>query len=165
MNHLNKQSQKHKIWKEKLNELLKGKSSVVVIGIGNLEIPKDSHPYYLIKKLKSLNSPSFLAIWAGVAPENFTGLIRKQFPELVLLVDTFLTVEELPKVFLMEANKVSLSTFLPSTHTISLELLVKFITHSIHTSVYLFGISSEITGLELEEVCSDFIKILASLYP
>jgi hydrogenase 3 maturation protease len=56
----------------------------MLLGIGNTDLGDDGVGVYVAE---TLASPDWTCVDCGTVPENFTGLVRKHHPELLLLVD------------------------------------------------------------------------------
>ena len=79
-----------------------------------------------------------LAIQGGPAPENFTGLLRRFEPDLVLMVDAALMELEPAKTGWLRWQDTS--GFSASTHTLPLHLLAGYLTAELNCEVALLGI-------------------------
>ncbi len=80
----------------------------------------------------------FLVLEAGPAPENFTGLLRRFRPDLVVLLDSALMGEAPGAVRWLDWQETeSLSA---STHTLPLHILVSYLTAELGCAAGLIGI-------------------------
>jgi hydrogenase 3 maturation protease len=84
-----------------------------------------------------------LAIEAGPAPENFTSVLRRFQPDLVLLLDSALMGEKPGAVRWLDPEQTE--GFSASTHTLPLHILVSYLTMELGCSIGILGIQPEQT--------------------
>ncbi len=84
-----------------------------------------------------------LAIEAGPAPENFTSVLRRFQPDLVLLLDSALMGEQPGSVRWLDAQQAE--GFSASTHTLPLNILFAYLASELGCSIGLIGIQPEQT--------------------
>lgn len=100
---------------------------VAIVGIGNELSGDDAVGVLIARELASRigPQPDRLVLDAGTAPENFTGLLRRFRPDLVLLVDAaHLSAEPGTAVWLDWEQTDGLSG---STHTLPPSVLAQFL--------------------------------------
>ncbi len=116
-----------------------------VVGIGHELRSDDAAGIAIAEQLQPLAKSSLLVIKAGSAPENYTGLIRRYAPDLVLLVDAA-QLGEIPGSvrWLPWQETAGLSA---STHTLPLYLLSRFLTNELGCEVALIGIQPAELGV------------------
>ena len=120
-----------------LKNILKGK--VVILCIGNAERGDDGAGPRLASMIKG--KAPYEVIDAGIAPENWTGVITKLNPDTVIMVDA-VDFEGKPgemKIFKGEdirSGKIS-------THDVSLKLLTEYFKESIKADIYVLGIKPQ----------------------
>ncbi len=123
---------------------------IAVMGIGNELRGDDAAGLYIARGLLEKQSTNeseragtliFMAIEAGPAPENYTHLLRSFQPDLVLLADAANMDEEPGTVRLIGLEEIA--TITPSTHSLPLDLLVRYLTSEIGCQVLLIGIQPE----------------------
>jgi len=116
----------------------------VVLCIGNRDGGDDAIGPFIADKLKDYESKEVICIDAGIAPENFTDVVKKHHPERLIIVDA---VE-------MNLNPGEIRTVPPenigvmhiSTHGIPLSVLIKYFKQYVETIV-LIGIQpSQMSG-------------------
>jgi len=73
--------------------------------------------------------PAVLFIEGGTAPENFTGVVRKFHPQLVVIVDAAMMETPAGQMALLDPSEIS--GISASTHTFPLSLLASFLEHEI----------------------------------
>jgi hydrogenase maturation protease len=82
--------------------------------------------------------PNIIVIDAGVAPENFTGVIRRFKPEIVLLIDAA-QMDEIPgAVAWLDWRETSGMS--AATHGLPPYMLAQYLTSEVGCDVYLIGI-------------------------
>jgi hydrogenase 3 maturation protease len=126
-----------------LEEELSGWKQVVILGIGNEFSGDDSLGFQAARKLKrALSNMSRVEVLAvGVAPENFTGLLRKLSPSHVVLIDAAEMGEIAGKIELIEPHRIEKR--MPSTHTMPLYMLAEYLEHELGAKVLILGIQPE----------------------
>jgi hydrogenase maturation protease HycI len=144
---------------------------LAVLGIGHELYGDDAVGVWLAGRLNTLaaGNEKLLAIQGGPAPENFTGVLRKFKPDLVLLVDAALMDLEPGMIGWLDWRDTS--GFSASTHTLPLNIMASYITMEFNCEVALLGIqpaqtkvgaplSSEVQ-MAAEGVARDIAEILA----
>jgi hydrogenase 3 maturation protease len=116
---------------------------VAVVGIGNELSGDDAAGIAVARALGSKIrnhpvAPSFCIIEAGMAPENFTGTLRRFRPDLVVLVDAAQMDQAPGTVRWFDAE--SAAGFSASTHTLPLNLFALYLQSEIGCEVKLLGI-------------------------
>jgi len=124
---------------DKLEEELSGWKQLVILGVGNEFGGDDSLGLSASRKLKeALTGISGVEVLAvGNAPENFTGLIRRLSPSHILLIDAAEMGETAGTIKLVEAHQIE--GMMPSTHTLSLSMLVKYLEQELGSKVLILG--------------------------
>ncbi len=84
-----------------------------------------------------------LVLEAGPAPENFTSVLRRFQPDLVLLLDSALMGDEPGAVRWLDPEQTE--GFSASTHTLPLHILVSYLTAEMGCSIGIIGIQPEQT--------------------
>ena len=109
----------------------------------------------------------FLVIEAGLAPENFSGNLRRFEPDLVLLVDAAQMNETPGTIRWLDWQETSgLSA---STHTLPPYILSKYLTHELKCQVALLGIQPENMDFgaplsaRVSEAVESIVKAISSL--
>ena len=126
-----------------LEEKLSGWKQIVILGIGNEFSGDDSLGFQAAQKLKrALSNISKVEVLAvGVAPENFTGLLRKLSPSHVVLIDAAEMGEIAGKIELIEPHRIEKR--MPSTHTMPLYMLTEYLEQELGARVLILGIQPE----------------------
>ena len=153
-------------------------SRVAVLGIGNELSGDDGAGVKITEGLKSYqkdpatreSTATRLIISAGLAPENFTGQLRRFRPDMVILIDAADLGSAPGKVvWLSWKDTVGMSW---STHSLPLSILAQYLVAEIGCGVYLLGIQVSSNGfgealtLPVVEAVDDVVQGLgAILFP
>jgi hydrogenase 3 maturation protease len=118
---------------------------VALLGIGHPLYGDDAVGVWLSNHLRDRKNAGdrFLAVDAGPAPENFTGLLRRFKPDLVLLADAALM--DLEPGMIGWLSWQDSTGFSASTHTLPLHILASYLTSDLGCEVALIGIQPETT--------------------
>jgi hydrogenase 3 maturation protease len=125
-------------WRARLAEIVGLTEKIVLLGVGNELMADDGAGCLVARRLQERLAEKTLprrvhAVDAGTAPENFTGLIRREDPDLVLLVDAA-DFGWLPgAITLIEHGQFESS--LPSTHSLPLSSMVRYLEETTRASV------------------------------
>jgi hydrogenase 3 maturation protease len=150
-------------WSEPLAKILKPNPAhhqpeirLAVVGIGNELNGDDAAGVLVVRALRALlsNQPQFLLIEGGVAPEAFSGPLRRFAPDWVLLVDAAEMGEAAGHVAWVDwrlADGLS-----ATTHTLPPTMLAQFLMAELGCQVALIGIQPE--GLELDTGLSKAVE-------
>ena len=109
----------------------------VILCIGNREGGDDAVGPYIADKLMKYGSKNLIIIDAGIAPENFTGVVKNHKPDRLIIIDAIemeLNPGEIRKV---PPNRIGVMHV--STHGIPLSVLIKYFSQYID-SITLLGI-------------------------
>nr|MDO8100259.1 hydrogenase maturation peptidase HycI [Candidatus Njordarchaeota archaeon] len=131
---------------------LKGFSRLLILGVGNHLKGDDAAGIEFARQLKRQVgfSSKINIIEAGLAPENFTWVIRKFHPSHILIVDA--AQMGMPPGSMRIVEKGEIAGFSFSTHNLSLSLLVSYIKKEFDSEVVMVGI--EPSNLEFGETIS-----------
>lgn len=130
-----------------LNRLRRAESTprITILGIGNEFRGDDAAGVRIVRQLSARiaekEQPGLLLLEAGIAPENFSGPLRKFSPHLVLLVDAArmgLQPGEIRWLDWREAEGIS-----SSTHTLPPSVLAQYLVNELNCAVVLLGIQPE----------------------
>jgi hydrogenase 3 maturation protease len=120
---------------DKLNQLRR-KEKMVLMGIGNIDRGDDGVGVLLASRLASSNS--IKSIVCEDVPENYTGVVRSENPNVILLLDAVDFGGEPGDVILLEADELTGDRF--STHRPSLKLLMDYLSLETKADTLLLGI-------------------------
>lgn len=126
------------------------KPKLVLLGTGNEFFGDDAAGIYVIRDLKRrfLDSNSILLIEASVAPENFTGPIRKFNPDWVWIIDAADMNLNPGEVDILNLDQIGGVSAL--SHRMPLTLFARYIYETTNAEISFFGIQPEVTGAYLD---------------
>jgi len=124
----------------------------VLLGVGNELQADDAAGLLVIRALTARlgSSPVVLLLEGGVAPENFTGKIRKFAPKRVIIVDAADMDAEAGVVDWVGLDQID--GFSASSHIMPLSVLAKFLSEDMGCLVNVIGIQAQ--TLEMGEAVS-----------
>lgn len=144
---------------------------IAIVGIGNELRGDDSAGLAVARALRPLvaGQDNILVIDAGAAPENFTGLLRRFKPDLILLVDAA-QLNEVPGTihWLDWQETVGMSA---STHTLPLHVLSSYLTAELGCQVAIIGIQAQDSTIgkplstPVAQAVERIVQALSSLKP
>jgi hydrogenase 3 maturation protease len=108
----------------------------VVLCIGNTEGGDDGIGPFIAQRLKNTTS-STLILDAGTVPENFTGRIKQEHPETLILIDA--AEMNLPPGEIRCIPREKIGTMHLSTHGMPLSMLIRYLENDI-PHIFLIGI-------------------------
>ncbi len=119
---------------------------LTILGIGN-ELNGDDAAGVLIVKYLKKKLPifgQFQLIEGSIAPENYSGVIRKFNPDWIWLIDAAVFGENPGCVQLFDPLRIK--TLATNTHRLSPDVLISFLQLDTHAEAFLIGIQPEIVG-------------------
>jgi hydrogenase 3 maturation protease len=157
-------------WKDRLVEFVAAAEKIVLLGAGNDLMADDGAGCLVARRLKKrltgkVPGRSFKVFDAGTAPENFTGLIRREEPDLVLLVDAANFGQRPGAVTVVEHGHFESS--LPSTHSLPLSSMIRYLEDTTAAAIVVLLIqagSAQLDGPMTPEVLRsvrDAVSVLA----
>ncbi len=108
----------------------------VVLCIGNIDRGDDGVGPYLALAIKG--KVPCEVIDAGVAPENYTGVITKLKPEVIIIIDAIQFDGEAGEARLFSGEDLRVGKV--STHDVSPKLLIEYLKSSTNADIYLLGV-------------------------
>lgn len=90
----------------------------------------------------------------GTVPENYTGIIRKENPTHIILIDA-VEMNEDPG-YIRVVQKEEIAKYNLSTHAMPVSFLIKFMESTINADIILVGVQPK--GMELIEKISEEVK-------
>ena len=121
------------------SSFLKGVGRVAIVGVGSEMKGDDAAGIEVVRRLRGkLKSPKVLLIEGGVAPENFTGQIRRFKPTHMLLIDATDFGSKPGDVVLAEPEAIVGQSI--STHTLPLSILAGYLREQTGAKIMLLGI-------------------------
>ncbi|MFO8078091.1 MAG: hydrogenase 3 maturation endopeptidase HyCI [Thermoplasmatota archaeon] len=135
----------------------------LIVCIGNRDGGDDAVGPFIADQLKTKNLDDVDVLDVGIAPENFTDVIKRKKPDILLLVDA--VDMGLKPGEIRQVSKGHLGVMHISTHGIPLSLLMTYFERYIDT-VLLFGIQpKQMKGSmtrEVEYAADQLVRILSS---
>lgn len=120
-----------------LKDILKEKT--LILGIGNTLKQDDGAGPALIKKLQGRSRTGLELIDGGMAPENFSGKIKKFKPGTLILADAVDLKSEPGAFRIIEAERFGLDSL--STHNIPFPVFISYLKEALpQLKVYVLGI-------------------------
>jgi hydrogenase 3 maturation protease len=143
----------------KLKKFLNNSDKLVILGIGNELRGDDFLGSLLARRLSKLfkEKNNIVVIDGGTVPENYTGAIKKENPDNIILIDAADMGKEPGYIRIIEHNEIA--NYHLSTHAMPLSFLVKYLEHSTKADIVLIGIQPK----ELEFVCNISMEIKKSM--
>jgi hydrogenase 3 maturation protease len=130
--------------KRELKIRLKGAGRVAILGIGSTLRGDDVLGLAIIEELKKVLRRVKLRLplklfSCGLAPENYTGEIKKFKPTHILIVDATDAGKEAGRISIIDAKKKSANASF-STHSLPIKMLIDYLTHSLDCRIVCIGI-------------------------
>jgi hydrogenase 3 maturation protease len=126
----------------------------MVVGIGNRDGGDDAVGPYVIDQLRKQKTRDIEILDVGIAPENYTDVMKKKNPDLLLLIDAIdmgLAPGDIRKV-----DRDQIGEMHVSTHGIPLSVVMKYLEAFI-SQVLLIGIQPQ----RMQGPMSDIVRLKA----
>jgi len=117
-----------------LKDILKEKS--VLVCLGNRDRGDDGVGPRLASEIK--DKVNYEVIDAGVAPENYTGVIKRLSPDTIVIVDAIYFDGKPGDIRLFSGDDLRVGKI--STHDMSPKLLIQYLKSSTNAKIYVLGI-------------------------
>ncbi|MGB9979912.1 hydrogenase maturation peptidase HycI [Methanobacterium sp.] len=139
-----------------MKKFLIGHKKIVILGIGNEIKGDDSLGPIIAKKLSSLfNKNEDITIFdGGTVPENYTGLIRKENPTHIILIDAVDMKKE--PGYIRVVRKEEIANYNISTHAMPISFLIKYMETTVDAQIILVGIQPK--SMEFAEPISKKVE-------
>jgi len=151
--------------RDTLEAELSGWKKIVVLGIGNELRSDDGLGLRAAKRLKTVLAgiTGVEVLATGTSPENFTGLLRRLAPSHILLLDALESGDRPGTIKFVKSHQIE--EVMPSTHTLPLYVLAKYLEQQLGSKVLLLGIQPNIlaSGTELSDEVKDSVGRLVRL--
>ncbi|WP_342765750.1 hydrogenase maturation peptidase HycI [Methanobrevibacter sp. TMH8] len=136
-----------------------------MLGIGNELRGDDALGPFIINSLDSdqnnnLNNEKVTLINGGSAPENFTGLIKRENPSHILIIDAALMGSNPGTIKFV--NKENIANINTSTHSMSLSFLIKYLENDMDFKFLFIGIEPLTMDLG-DDLSKEVLKSLESV--
>ncbi|MBZ9571283.1 hydrogenase maturation peptidase HycI [Methanobrevibacter sp. TMH8] len=137
----------------------------MILGIGNELRGDDALGPFIINSLDSdqnnnLNNEKVTLINGGSAPENFTGLIKRENPSHILIIDAALMGSNPGTIKFV--NKENIANINTSTHSMSLSFLIKYLENDMDFKFLFIGIEPLTMDLG-DDLSKEVLKSLESV--
>lgn len=140
-----------------MKKFLKGYKKIIILGIGN-EIKGDDAlgPIIAQKSSRLFDKNENIAVFdGGTVPENYTGLIRKENPTHIILVDAVDMKKEAGYIRVVEKEEIA--NYNISTHAMPISFLIKYMETTVDAQIILIGVQPKSMGLT-EEISEEVEK-------
>ena len=169
-----------------LKELLKNCRKLAILGIGNTIRGDDGLGIFIIKKIVKHYSDKYpqqnlninkevnkifdkvILINCGTVPENFTDILKKEKPDKIVIIDAAVMGEKPGTIKLIDVEDIYSVGF--STHTLPLNVIVKYLMRYINSEIYIVGMEPErldfgveVLSEKIYKKCLEFTGILIEL--
>ena len=158
------------MFEPELKKFLNGYKKIVILGIGNEIKGDDALGAIIAQKSSSLfdKNESIAVFDGGTVPENYTGLIRKENPTHIILVDAVDMKKE--PGYIRVVKKEEIANYNISTHAMPVSFLIKYMETTVSAQIILIGIQPKSMGFaepiskeveeSIEEVVAAFDKLI-----
>lgn len=106
----------------------------ILLGVGNELLGDDGVGPWIAKNIDG--KEGWIGIDAGTAPENFTSLISREKPELLIIVDATDMNLTPGEIRIIPHHKIPKLTYF-STHTLSLAFLIEFLKEDVNHILFI----------------------------
>ncbi|HML04384.1 MAG TPA: hydrogenase maturation peptidase HycI [Methanobacterium sp.] len=139
-----------------MKDFLKTYDKLVILGIGNEIKGDDALGPNVVLKLNELfkENDNVIVFDGGTVPENYTGLIRKEKPSHIILVDA-VEMKKDPG-YIRVVQKDEIANYNISTHAMPVSFLIKFMETTIGAEIILVGVQPK--SMELAEEISKEVE-------
>jgi len=134
-----------------LKKELHGWKRVAVWGLGNELGGDDGLGLLAAREIKQMLPSDITGVEileTGTAPENFTGVLRNLLPSHVILVDSAKMGERAGYTAIIDSENIQ--ELIPSTHSLPLSTLAKYIEQEFGAKVIILGIQPKETSFSTE---------------
>ena len=133
----------------------------LVMCIGNREGGDDSVGPYIADKLGSENLENIKVIDAGTVPENFTSVVKREKPKILLIIDAVEMGLSPGEIRIVPKEKIGVMTI--STHGIPISVLIGYLEQYVKDIIFIGIQPKEMSGkitLIVKESGDMLVKIL-----
>ena len=152
-----------------MKKFLRGYKKIVILGIGNEIKGDDAIGPTIAQKSSSLfdKNRNIAVFDGGTVPENYTGLIRKENPTHIILVDAVDMKKEPGHIRVV--RKEEIAKYNISTHAMPVSFLIKYMETTVNAQIILIGIQPKSMGFadpiskEVEKSIDDVVDTFNEL--
>lgn len=132
---------------------------IVFLAAGNIMRADDAFGPLLFAELQTYKSDTFLPLDGGELPENMCGPIKKFRPHVLIMADAAILPKRKPGE-LEIVNEEDIANPSLSTHTLSLEIMLKFLKTDLPKLEVIF-IAANAASTEFgQEPCANILKAI-----
>jgi hydrogenase 3 maturation protease len=132
----------------------------LILCIGNPQGGDDSVGPYIAEKLKKHQSDNLIVINAETVPENYTGMVKQEKPDVLIIVDAIEMGINPGETRIVKSEKIGEMHI--STHGIPISVLVKYLKTFVK-KIILIGIQPSSMSGEISEKVKNSAKKLIDL--
>jgi hydrogenase 3 maturation protease len=133
----------------------------VVLCIGNRDGGDDAIGPYIADRLSTIQLHDMIIIDAGIAPENFTGVIKQHNPDTLLIIDAIDMSITPGEIRMVPPERIGLMHI--STHGIPLSVFIKYLEQYMK-KIILIGIQPQhMQGIMSKQVRKSADVLITSL--
>jgi hydrogenase 3 maturation protease len=136
------------------------KMKKVILCIGNREGGDDAVGPLIADRLTDKADENLIIIDAGIAPENFTGVVKQHDPERLIIIDAVEMGRAPGEIRNVPPERIGLMHM--STHGIPLSVLIKYLRQYVQ-DIFLIGIQPKKMDGEMSKEVSSIIPIVVTL--
>lgn len=129
----------------------------MILGIGNEMRGDDGLGSILAQKLSIIENKNITVFDGKSVPENFTGVIKRENPSHIIILDAVEMNKEPGHIRLV--MKEEIANYSVSTHAMPLSFLVKYLESTTSAEIMLLGIQPE----NMDLICELSLNIQESL--
>jgi len=130
---------------------------LVILCIGNKYGGDDGIGPYIAKNLINKKNDNFYVIDSGTNPENYTSMIKKLNPKILIIIDAFEMGLKPGDIRIIDKEKIGVMHI--STHNIPISLLISYLEKYVKKIIFI-GIQSGKMSGNLSEDCKKSSNIL-----
>ena len=141
-------------------KIFKGK--VVILCVGNVDKGDDGAGPYLASEIHG--KCPYEVINGGIAPENYTGVLKKMDPDTVIIADAVDFGGKTGEIRIFSGGDLRSGSV--STHDVSLKLLIEYLKASMDADIYVLGImpGANRSGKNLSDEVKNAVKTLIPVF-
>ena len=111
---------------------------ICVLGMGNFDRADDQVGLVVVEELEKRELPENITILnAGPVPEAFTGVIKKEEPDILIIIDAAQMNEELGTIRVFSEEDVD-EAYMITPHKVSMKMYAKYLRHYLKKIVIIF---------------------------
>lgn len=130
---------------------------LVILCIGNKYGGDDGIGPYIAKNLLNKKNDTFYVIDSGTTPENYTSMIKKLNPKILIIIDAVEMGLKPGDIRIIDKEKIGVMHI--STHNIPISLLISYLENYVKKIIFI-GIQSGKMSGNLSEDCKKSSNIL-----